>query len=77
MANKSWKTTLGGACAAVGVFLFGVPIVLTQAKIDYLPEWVTVTAVIGGLVLQAAGIFFATLFARDNDKTSEQVGAIK
>lgn len=56
---KSWKTTLGGALAALGT---------TVAILD--PDW----ARWGGLVA-AFGTFFGLLFARDNNVTSEQAGA--
>lgn len=56
---KSWKTTVCGAVAAVGSYMVTVPE----------PGWVaTVGKVLVGIA--TAGIGF---FARDNDKSSEDV----
>ncbi len=61
--KSSWKTTLCGALAALGAFLVNVP--------D--PAWVaTVGKVLVGVATAALGFF-----ARDNDKTSNDVGAGK
>lgn len=57
--NKSWKTTLGGAVNAFG--MAGVLIYPEHAK--------------PFLLLAALGTSFGLMFARDNDKTSEDVGA--
>lgn len=57
---KSWKTTLAGAIAALGVYFQTVP--ETQFVGD---------------ILAGAGAFLTGLFARDNDKTSEQIGVNK
>lgn len=72
----SWKTTLGGACAALGTFLWGAPVAIKQFSPDTvmdagLVKW----CLIIGLVMTGAGIFFTALFARDNGVTSEQVKA--
>lgn len=60
--NKSWKTTIGGAAGALGLAIAAI------APDD--PNWVKV-----GMLVAALGNFAAGLFARDNDKTSEQVNA--
>lgn len=66
---KSWKTTLGGCLAAAGTSLAGA------AEFDWLkPEHKYLCRLIG-FFLGIAGIFAIGLFARDNDKSSEQVGA--
>lgn len=57
---KSWKTTLGGALAALGAFF------LTQ---DF------IFADILGALLNGGGMFFMGAYARDTDVTSEQAGA--
>jgi len=60
---NSWKTTLCGAIAALGSYLLTVP--------D--PAWcATLGKVLVGLGTAAIGFF-----ARDNDKSSEDVGAKK
>jgi len=57
---KSWKTTLAGAIAALGVYFKTVP------EMQFI-----------GDILAGAGAFLTGLFARDNDKTSEQIGVTK
>jgi hypothetical protein len=57
---KSWKTTLCGALAALGTYLVTLP--------D--PAWL---ATVGKLLI-GLGTAGVGLFARDNDKTSEDVG---
>jgi hypothetical protein len=56
---KSWKTTLAGAIGALGAYFTTLPGTLH----------------IVGQVLTATGTFLIGLFARDNDKSSEDVGA--
>ena len=58
---KSWKTTLCGAVGALGAYL------VTTTDPSWLP---TVGKLLSGL--SVAGIGF---FARDNDKSSEDVNA--
>ncbi|MFH1067839.1 MAG: hypothetical protein V1746_08045 [bacterium] len=58
---KSWKTTLFGALAALGVYLEN----LTE------PSWMPMV----GKVLVMISTFLVGLFARDNSVTSEQAGA--
>ena len=58
---KSWKTTAFGALGALGVYL-------TSVK-D--PEWVSVI----GQFVSAISTFGLGMVARDNDKSSETVGA--
>tara|TARA_R110000796_G_scaffold252537_2_gene387477 strand:+ start:29437 stop:29799 length:363 start_codon:yes stop_codon:yes gene_type:complete len=60
-AMRSWKTSLGGILTALGV-------TLTQIEG---PEWLSAS----GAVLVAVGGLLAGIFARDNDKTSSDVGA--
>lgn len=60
---RSWKTTLAGAIAALGVYL--------QSQHD--PAWLNTA----GQVMTGLGGFLTGLWARDANKTSEQVGAAK
>lgn len=60
---KSWKTTLCGALAALGTYLLSIP--------D--PAWISTV----GKILVGLGTAGIGLFARDNDKTSGDVGAGK
>ena len=60
----SWKTSL---CGILGVFLTGA------SKTPGIPDWL---GHIFGL-MAAAAPSVGLLFARDNDKTSEDVGASK
>lgn len=58
---KSWKTTVAGALAAIGTYLITIPE----------PSWIpTIGKILVGLGTAAIGFF-----ARDNDKSSETVGA--
>jgi hypothetical protein len=62
MKQRSWKTTAAG----VGAILTAIGTLLASGKLDGQAIATAVAAILGGLGL---------LFARDNDKTSEQVGA--
>lgn len=59
--NSSWKTTLCGAIGAIGIYLSTLK--------D--PAWLSIV----GTVLSALSSAGLGAFARDNDKSSEQVGA--
>lgn len=71
---RSWKTTLGGACAATGTLLWGVPVALAVIKVE-LPPKVLPTCIVVGIAMSAAGAFFNGLFGRDNDVPSSAVPA--
>ncbi len=58
---KSWKTTLGGALAALGQYL---------ETIDS-PAWLNIV----GRVLSMGGVFLIGVSARDNGVSSEDAGA--
>lgn len=60
----SWKTTLFGLLAGIGAAV---------AMVDGIPHWLLVSA----KVAAAAGVAGLGLAARDNDKSSEDVGANK
>ncbi len=73
MKQKSWKTTLGGCLATAGKAMFGWPIIL--AVNGHTPsQSLLMGFLIAGLSLDMAGTFCNGLWARDNDKTSEDVG---
>jgi hypothetical protein len=74
--KKSWKTTLGGALASLGTFLWGAPVALKTFDVA-MPVWVPLWCILAGLVANAAGVFIAGLFSRDNDVTSEDVKEAK
>lgn len=57
---KSWKTTLGGALAALGQYL---------ETIDS-PTWLNIV----GRILSMGGVFLLGITARDNRVTSEDAG---
>ena len=64
---KSWKTTVGG----VGMILSGLAIfaeMLKSGNFDGDKVSVAIAAIIGG---------FGLVFARDNNVSSEEAGAIK
>lgn len=70
----SWKTSLGGALAGVGTFLWGAPVALQQLNLgEVLSPGVTKYCILIGLAASALGVFFIGLFGRDNGVTSEQV----
>jgi hypothetical protein len=74
---KSWKTSLGGALAAVGGMLAGAG-VLTQfsGAPEYAKElcwWL----VLLGFLMTSFGAGFGLLFARDNDVSTEDVTKAK
>lgn len=58
MRRHSWKTTLGGALGGFGLALIAID-----------PAWLKI-----GLVISALGQFFNGLFARDNNRSSQDAG---
>lgn len=65
---KSWKTTLAGVAAIVAAVATAV-----SAQFDNNPATVPDWTLVIGMITAGVGL----MFARDNDKTSEQVGAGK
>ena len=63
---KSWKTTVAGIAGVVAAIASAI-----QAQFDGNPATVPDWGLVGALLATAIGL----LFARDNDKTSEAVGA--
>lgn len=63
---KSWKTTVAGVAGLVAAVATAV-----QTQFDGDPATTPDWAVVGALLATCVGL----LLARDNDKTSEQVGA--
>lgn len=63
---RSWKTTVAGIAGVVAAIASAV-----QAQLDGDPATVPDWAAVGALLATGIGL----LLARDNDKTSEQVGA--
>jgi len=64
---KSWKTTV---CGILGVVTAGITLIATpllDADPETLPNW----GAFGAAIAAALGL----IFARDNDRTSEQAGA--
>jgi len=61
---KNWKSTLGGAVAAFGTFLFGAPVVINSVSPDF-PKPFMVACMATGFILQGVGIFFGHLFSAD------------
>lgn len=64
----SWKTTTGGITAIVAAIAGAINLMVDNDPATN-PDWSVVMPIIIGA--------FAILFARDNDKTSEDVGADK
>lgn len=62
LMSKSWKTSL---CGIAGVFLLGA------SKTPGIPEWLSHIFQLMGAAAPSVGL----LFARDNNRTSEDVGA--
>ena len=63
---KSWKTTIAAILAAV-IAILSVVVAIVDGDPSTVPNW----AAAGTAIAAAVGL----LFARDNDKTSEDVGA--
>jgi len=63
---KSWKTTVAGIAGVIAAIASAV-----QAQLDGNPATVPDWGVVIALLASGLGL----LLARDNDKTSEQVGA--
>lgn len=68
----SWKTTAAAVLAALGAGLVGAS--HAWALFDPTNQGVHVLAIVGAGAI-AAGVQMLGLAARDNNKTSEQVGA--
>ncbi len=68
--NKSWKTTLFALVAATGGAVLGAYQLKPQMLAGF-PAWLPGA----GLLMSIIGTACLGVFARDNDKTSEQVGA--
>lgn len=66
--TRSWKTTSAGVAGILGVLLTGLS-ELWDGNPNTNPDW----ALICGIIASQVGL----LFARDNDKSSEDVGAVK
>ena len=64
---KSWKTTL---CGVLGIVAAGITLI-AQPILDGDPSTVPQWTVFGTSIAAAVGL----LFARDNDRSSEDVGA--
>lgn len=64
---KSWKSTIGGAFAALGTALMGIGIVpqFYQAPNNGVPSSVFTWIMIIGFILNGIGIFFGHLYAAD------------
>lgn len=63
---KSWKTTVAGIAGVIAAIASAI-----QAQFDGDPATVPDWGLVGALLATGIGL----LLARDNDKTSEQVGA--
>lgn len=70
---KSWKTTTAGSLTGAGVALMGINLV--PGMQDAIPaQWRSAT-ILAGFILTVVGPVIHGLVSRDNDKSSEQVGA--
>lgn len=72
---KSWHTTIGGALAGLGTFLWGVPVALNQFPDVALPTETAKWLILSGIIASGAGVFFTGLFARSHKVSDEQAGA--
>jgi hypothetical protein len=70
MFKGSWKTTVGGALTATGTMLMGA------GSLDWMPANQKSKAMLAGFIMMAAGTFCMGFFARDDNKTSKDVGAV-
>lgn len=70
---KSWKTTVLGVVSALLAVLVGFGILTPEDSATANDAVVALIEQIGGIILTVTALL--GLFSRDNDKTSEQVGA--
>lgn len=68
---SSSKTNIGGALTALGTTLLGIGIV---PQLSGAPSALLTGTAIGGFFIAAVGGALTGFFARDNDKTSVDVG---
>ena len=68
--NTSWKTTLFGLLAGIGSGIVGAYVIDPKALASF-PHWLPGL----GVLLSSIGLSSLGLAARDNNKSSEQVGA--
>jgi len=61
---KNYRSTLGGALAALGTFMFAAPMVFTSTQYEC-PRQVIIWCMIIGFFLQGFGQFFNGLFSAD------------
>jgi phosphate/sulfate permease len=70
---KSWKTTSAGSITGAGMALMGINLVPGMS--EAIPaQWRSLT-ILAGFILTVVGPVILGLVSRDNDKSSEQVGA--
>lgn len=67
---RNWRTNLGGACAALGTFLFGASYMFKSMEVDIPPAFVK-GCMMMGFMMQGGGIFYMALQAADK-KVVEQ-----
>jgi len=72
--RRSWKTSLGGGITAAGSILIGIPLASGIAGAS-IPSHVLAKVVLAGFLLQAVGAIVNGFYGRDNNRTSEDVGA--
>lgn len=74
MRLRNWKTTIGGAFAALGTFMVGIPLAMASASFS-VPSKLMIWCIFVGLTFQGCGIFFGHLFAVDATTVDEKVDA--
>jgi hypothetical protein len=65
---KNWRSTISGTCAAVGVTLFGMPLVCSQFSgpiSNVIPQDWYKWMILSGILFNVLGVFFGHLFAAD------------
>jgi len=70
---RNYRSTIGGSFAAVGTLLWGMPVALSTAGIDFIPKSDMRWMVIIGIIMSIAGTFCAHLFSAD----AKQVANLK
>ncbi len=73
---KNWKSTLGGALAALGTFLFGAPVVMNATSPDF-PKPIMVWCMLAGFLMQGVGIFFGHMFSADAKDLKEVAAQVQ
>lgn len=72
MKIRHWRTSLAGACAASGFFLFGAPTAMNALHFSMQPTISGICTIVG-LILGASGLFCGHIFSPDKSNVDELI----